>query len=85
MNVQVYIEHLLLDGLALDATHGLTVQAAVEAELARLFAASGQVAGLQQDRALGYLRGADIRLCSGRTPDDIGRQIAHSLHEGFDR
>jgi hypothetical protein len=83
MNITVHIEQLILDGLPVDRADGAVVRAAVQTELTRLLTEGSHLTGLQRRQALAFLRGTDLHLAGGRTPDDLGRQIAHSVHEGF--
>ena len=82
MTLHLHIDRLVLDGLGpLDAG---AVQAAAEAELARLFAASGVPPGLAHDQRRPRLDGGAFRLETPRLgvgADDVGRRIASRLHD----
>ena len=83
MNVNVHIDRLILDGLSLTSSQGPLVQAAVEAELARLLTAGGLAEGLADGGALPSLRANAIQLTSDGNPHEIGRQIAQSVYGGI--
>lgn len=83
MNVRLHIERLILDGLPVDAAQGPVVQAAVEAELARLLAEGGIAPTLLQGGMLAYARGTDLHRVSALAPDALGREIARSAHNGI--
>jgi len=81
MNIALHIERLVLDGLPAPAGRPAAVQAALEAELARLLADRGLpgVAG----GAVPELAAAPIRLQPRAGPQSWGRGIARSLHAGL--
>jgi len=89
MNIQLHIERLILDGVALQNGQGAQLQAAVEAELARLLLAGGLNAELRAGGALPWLRGGDIQLtgdgsrASDSMPAQLGQQIAQAVHRGI--
>jgi hypothetical protein len=83
MNVNVHIERLILDGLPLTRSQGPLVQAAVEAELARLLGEGGLASSLQAGGALPSLRAGAIQLASNGNPQQIGIQIAQSVYGGI--
>jgi len=88
MTIHVHIERLILDGLPLGPGGGARVQAAVEAELARLLAA-GSLAegGIAQawpaGGAVPAVAAAPIQLTTGARPAEIGGQIARSVYGGI--
>lgn len=83
MNINVSIERLILDGLPLMHNQRPLVQAAVEAELARLLAASGLAANLQAGGALPSIPGGSIQLPSDGDPNTLGQQIAQAVYGGI--
>jgi hypothetical protein len=83
MNVRLHIERLVLDGLPLAPGQAPLVQAAVEAELARLIAGSGVAPGLPSLGAVPALRAGDLQLAPGTTPAGIGSQIARAVFSGI--
>jgi hypothetical protein len=83
MNIKLHIERLVLDGLHVSPTDRPRLQAAIEAELARLLSAGGVNSGFQAGMALPSIRAGDIQLAAGSGPDGIGQQIAGALYEGI--
>ncbi len=83
MHISVHIEQLILEGLPVTRSQGSLVQAAVEAELARLLAAHGLAASLQMGGALPSLRVEAVQLQAGSVPAQIGQQIAQSVYGGL--
>ncbi len=77
MSIALHIERLVLDGLPADGGQAAALQAALEAELARLLADRGLpgVAG----GAVPELAAAPIRLPPRAGPRPWGREIAASL------
>jgi hypothetical protein len=80
MNINVSIERLILDRLPLTHSQRPLVQAAIEAELARLLAAGGLATTLQAGGALPSIPGGSIQLASDGNPNMLGQQIAHAVY-----
>jgi hypothetical protein len=83
MNINLHIDRLILDGLPLTRNQGALVQAAVEAELARLLTESGLASSLQAGGALPSVRADAMQLTAGSTPTQMGQQIAQSVYAGI--
>jgi hypothetical protein len=83
MNVNLHIERLVLDGVDIAPGQRPLVQAAVEAELARLLAAGGLSPALTEGGALHRVPANAIQLNSGADSADLGRQIAGSVYGGI--
>ena len=83
MNINLHIERLILEGLPLTRGQGALVQAAVEAELARLLAERGLTPGLQAGGALPRIQAGELQLTPGSTPAFMGRQIAQAVYGGI--
>ena len=83
MNINVSIERLILDGLSLPHSQRPLVQAAVEAELARLLAADGLAPHLQRGGALPHIKGGNIQLTHHSDPNRLGQQIAQAVYGGI--
>jgi hypothetical protein len=83
MRIEIHIERLLLEGLPLDARDGARVQAAVEAELARLLAERPSADAIahtgESGAALPRLAAPRIDLAPGARPAEVGAQIAQSV------
>ena len=85
MKIQVHIERLVLEGLPVTSRDGSRVQAAVEAELGRLFGATGVRGQLRSGGALPKLAGHPLHLEQSQQPGRLGQQIARSIHGGIGR
>ena len=83
MNTNVHIERLVLDGIDLPYPQRPLLQAAVEAELARLLAAGGVAPGLRAGGALASVPGGAMHLAEGSDPTRLGTQIARAVHGGI--
>jgi hypothetical protein len=83
MNISVYIDRLILDGLSLERGAAAQLQAAVVAELTRLLAESQVAPALQEGGAAPMLRAAPIQLAPDGTPAQVGAQIAQAVYGSF--
>ena len=77
MNVRLHIDRLVLDGVNVSAADRPRLQAAVEAELARLIEANGISPALASGVA------PPITLAPKATPAQLGASIAGSLYGGI--
>lgn len=83
MNVHLHIDHLVLDGLPVDAGQGEVVQAAVQAELTRLLVSSDLAPGLRSGGARPSVRSENIHLTGDETPTTLGQQIGQAVYGGI--
>jgi hypothetical protein len=83
MNIELHIERLILDGLALTPSERAQAQAAVEAELIRLLTVDGLNVESLAGGALPSLRGEAIQVMNGNDGARLGTQIAQSVHRGL--
>ena len=83
MNVNIHIERLVLDGVDVPYAQRPALQAAVEAELARLIAAGGVAPGLASGGAYARVPGGSIELTNGGDPTVLGGQIAQAVYGGI--
>lgn len=83
MNIELHIDRLILDGIPLAPAHRPLVQAAVEAELARLVAEGGISPMLQTGGALPRVPGGAIQLTNDNNPHALGQQIAQAVYGGL--
>ncbi|MFL5801929.1 MAG: hypothetical protein ACJ8CR_09330 [Roseiflexaceae bacterium] len=81
-NIHVHIERLILDGLPIERSQGPHVQAAIEAELARLLTERGLAEQFHAGGALPSIRADAIQL-AGSEPQQLGSQIAQSVYGGI--
>lgn len=85
MNIELHIERLILDGLAIEPGQHADIQTAVEDELTRLLVANGVRADLRSGGAIPSLRGAAINVTNEIKAIHLGSQIAQSVHGGIGR
>ncbi|GAC1347448.1 MAG: hypothetical protein NVSMB27_12890 [Ktedonobacteraceae bacterium] len=83
MNINVYIERLILDGLPIAHRERPMLQAAVEAELARLLTNDGLAPGLQTGAMVPHIPGGSIQLTADGNPGVLGEQIAQAVYGGI--
>jgi hypothetical protein len=83
MNIRVHIERLILDGLNVGPGEGLHVQAAVEAELARLVETGGLAPELLAGINLASVPAGNASLGWEQSGTLLGGQIARSVYEGI--
>lgn len=83
MNVHVYIERLILDGISLDPGEGARVKVAVEGELSRLLRSGSLASSLQSSGALPSVRAASIQVSGDGNTSQLGKQIARSVYGGI--
>jgi hypothetical protein len=81
--IQVHIERLILDGVAVAPGDGPRLQAAVEGELRRLLAEGGLSPELRGGGALPSLRAGGIQLSAEGDAGDLGHQIAAAVYGGL--
>lgn len=82
-NIHLHIERLILDGLPLERAQGPHVQAAVEAELARLLAENGLGSTVAAGGAVPRVNANGIQLSPGSSPAQMGTQIAQSVYSSI--
>ena len=82
-NIHLHIDRLILDGLPIERAQAPQIQAAVEAELTRLFAENGLGAHWQTGGATPSVHADAIQLAQGSSPAQMGAQIARSVYSGM--
>jgi len=85
MNLEVRIGRLVLEGIALAPEQRPRVQAALEAELARLLAEGGLAPALLAGGALPRLPADSFTLSGDGDPTQLGQQIAQAVYGGLKR
>jgi hypothetical protein len=83
MNIEVRIERLILDGFAVAPHRRPVLQAAVEAELARLLAEGGLASAWHSGGAVPRVAADSIQLTGQENPTQIGQQIAGAVYRGI--
>jgi hypothetical protein len=79
--IDLYIEELVLDGLA--PGDGYAIGNAVERELAQLLGEQGVPNSLRSEHATDEIRGATFNAAHNTKPPMIGRQIAQAVYREF--
>lgn len=82
MNVKLHIERLVLDGVDGNGQPQL-LQAAIEAELARLLAEGGLAAALGGGGAMPRIALPAIELAQGEPAGAVGARIAGAVYGGI--
>lgn len=85
MNLEVRIERLVLEGIALAPEQRPRVQAALEAELTRLLAEGGLAPALLEGGALPRVPAGHFALAGDGDPVRLGQQIAQAVYGGLKR
>lgn len=84
--VNLRIGHLVIDGLGIESRDRLRLRVAIEAELARLIGAGGDLSAL---RSQPEVRGEALDVPAPRAPDlraeAIGTQIGAAIHQSLAR
>lgn len=83
MNINLYIERLVLDGLDLTPEQRPILQAAVETELRRLLANGGVRESLQTGGAFSRVNATDLHVKHEGNPARLGEQIAGAVYDGI--
>jgi hypothetical protein len=83
MKYQIRIDWLVLDGLNITRHHGALVQAAVEAELSRLFTEGGLSPALLSGGAIPAVPGGIVATRAAQNPAALGQQIARAVYGGI--
>ena len=83
MNVNIHIERLILDGVDVPYAQRPALQAAVEAELARLIAEGGLSPHLASGGAYSHGPGTSIEMNDSDSPAALGQQIAQAVYGGI--
>jgi hypothetical protein len=81
--IQVHIDRLILDGIAVPHAQRPHLQAAVEAELTRLLTNGGIASHLTTGGTVPHLPGGAIDLSPHSNPTQLGHQIAHAVYRGI--
>lgn len=80
MKINLQIERLILDETLTERVHAPLVQAAVEAELARLLAQDSLSSALLAGGSLPELPNVSVQLPAPTGPANLGQQIAGAVH-----
>jgi hypothetical protein len=83
MNIKLYIDRLILDGISLSFGGRPMLQAAIEAELMRLLTHGSLKDTLQSGGALYNVSTTGIQLVDDGSPTQLGEQIARAVYGGI--
>lgn len=82
MNINIDIERMILEGVAISPSQGRKLQAAVEAELTRLLATEGIPENWESSGVVPHVPGGAIQVKPGTNPTKMGQQIAQVIYRG---
>lgn len=83
MNIELHIERLILDGIAVERRHRAALQSAVEAELTRLLLSNGLGVEFLAGALTPSLSTQPIYEANGANAARLGTQIAQAVHGGI--
>ncbi len=78
-NLNLNIEHIILEGIDIAPSQRPRLQTAVEAELSRLLQAKGIPRQLQKGGAIPCLP-ATVKVTKGKKTEQMGKEIAQSIY-----
>jgi hypothetical protein len=83
MSITIHIDRLILDGMSVPHRQRPQLQAALEAELARLLDSGGLSIDLSTSGTLPAINGGEIHVQDGENPAQLGRRIAQAVYRGI--
>jgi hypothetical protein len=83
MKINVHIERLVLEGLAVRSHDSPRVNSALTRELERLIGAHGAFSALRSGGAVPALRADTLRMERCGSPVRLGTEIARAVHGGL--
>ena len=83
MNINLHIDRIILEGLAVGSGHKRSLQIALQTELAQLIAGSGLSPSLARGGAIPETTVPAIHFADQHNPAQLGTQIAQSVHQGL--
>jgi len=87
VNINLHIERLVLNGVALESHQRPVLKASLEAELGSLLGQSGVASGLQKGAAIkvNTIHTDSIAIAGNNKPSSLGQQIARSIYGGINQ
>ena len=82
MNINLHIERLVLDGVAVEVHQQTKLKAAVVSELGRLLASNGIAPNMQSGNSIRAVDGGLISISTNRSPLELGQEIARAVYGG---
>ncbi len=83
MNINLHIDRIILEGLAIAPGQKRSVQIALQAQLAELIAGSGISHSLAEGGSIPEATVPALHLLDQHNPTQLGTQIARSVHQGL--
>lgn len=83
MKLNLHIERLILDSLPVERRASAAIQAAVEVELHRLFAAGDLSMVQTMNVAVPRIAANPLELSSAIEPKELGAQVAQSVYQSI--
>ena len=85
MKINLHIERVVLEGIAIEPHEQSVLMATIETELGRLLAQNGIESDLQNGGASNAIRTSSIDIGEKDKPAHLGRHIARSVYGGINR
>ncbi len=82
MNINLHIEHLILDGIPVDKVDKPKVSAAIKSELSHLLSNNKSSAELLPRKSTHSMRGGNISVKPNHNPITLGYKIAGAVYQG---
>ena len=83
MNINLHIERLILDGIAMQPGQYYLLQASVQTELTRLLTEGRLGTELSGGSVQAHIASPAIQLAGGQGASELGKQIARSVYAGI--
>ena len=83
MNINLHIEHLILDGISIGHQQKKALKAAVESALKRQLVGQGIASALQFTSDRQVVKGGLISVKNSHKAENIGQQIANAVYRGI--
>ena len=81
--IELHIERLVLDGIALPPGGASVLKAAIGAELTRLLGEGGLSPAMAGGGSLAQVMAPAFTFQAGASPSELGRQLAGAVYEGI--
>ena len=85
MNINLHIERLVLDGIAVDPHKIADLKASVEAELSQLLISQGIGSAMQSNYNCKSVRGVSFSMENISASLELGHQIGSAVYKGVTR
>lgn len=85
MNIELHIERLVLDGIAIPPGHGEKLRDSISAELVSLLRDGGLASSALSAGTTGCLRAAPVGLTVPGSAAELGKSLGGAIYEGLSR